>query len=386
MKNALVDVIIPVFKQFELVRQCIDSLLAADCGTEHAIVVIDDCSGEPKLSAYLADLAELGAIELHTNRQNLGFTRTVNFGMRRHPDRDVVLLNSDTIVYPQWLDRIRAAALAAKNIATVNPMTTQFGSHISCYPGLTGKFEDALEVEDRRLDAIARDVNAGQRIAVHTTVGFCMYITRKALNDIGYFDVENFPVAYGEETDFCYRATKVGWRHLVAGDVFVTHLEGRSYGERKAAMMADMLDRILRLHPEIPQRDLEFQATDPLRPFRTAIDLGRIRRLLDGASALAVATDRGSGATRRSPWLLFDLERAEASLQIPAYPIESFPNVGAFRLPDDIARLNAALKVLGIRELDFATPQVRAAFEAATTPTHPDELGLTVSLGRKTTH
>ena len=150
--------------------------------------------------------------------------------------------------------------------------------------------------------------------------------------------------------------------------------------------MADMLDRIVRLHPEIPQRDQQFQATDPVRPMRTAIDLGRVRRLLDGASALAVAADRGSAATRRSPWLLFDLERAEVSLQTPAYPTESFPNVGTFRLPDDIARLNAALKALGIEELDFATPQVRAAFEAATTPIHPDELGLAVSLGRKATH
>lgn len=386
MKNALVDVIIPVFKQFELVRQCIDSLLAADCRTQHTIVVIDDCSGEPELSAHLADLAELGAIELHTNRQNLGFTRTVNFGMRLHPDRDVVLLNSDTIAYPQWLDRICAAALSAKDIATVNPMTTQFGSHISCYPGLTGKFEEALEVEDRRLDAIARDVNAGRRIAVHTTVGFCMYISRKALNDIGYFDVENFPVAYGEETDFCYRASKAGWRHLVAGDVFITHLEGRSYGDRKAAMMADMLDRIVRLHPEVPHHDRQFQDTDPVRPIRTAIDLGRIRRLLDGASRLTVATDRGSAATRRSPWLLFDFERAEVSLQTPAYPAESFPNVGVFRFPDDIARFNAALKALCIEELDFATPEVRAAFKAATTPIHPDELGLAVSLGRKATH
>ena len=68
---------------------------------------------------------------------------------------------------------------------------------------------------------------------MHVTVGFCMYIRPAVLDAVGYFDDHLFPVGYGEESDFCYRARKLGWRHIVTGDVFVRHWEGQSFGERK---------------------------------------------------------------------------------------------------------------------------------------------------------
>ena len=62
-----------------------------------------------------------------------------------------------------------------------------------------------------------------------------MYIRRAALADIGLFDAEAFGRGYGEENDFCLRASARGWRHLLACDTFVYHEGAVSFGAGASA-------------------------------------------------------------------------------------------------------------------------------------------------------
>jgi hypothetical protein len=95
-----VDVIVPVYRDLALTRRCMQSVLADVDRPGGRIIVVDDCSPEPKLSAWLDRLAKSGAIVLLRNKKNLGFVASVNRGMRHAGDRDVALLNSDTEVPP----------------------------------------------------------------------------------------------------------------------------------------------------------------------------------------------------------------------------------------------------------------------------------------------
>ena len=83
------------------------------------------------------------------------------------------------------------------------------------------------------IDAVCRTVNAGRSVAVPTTVGFCMYIRRAALDQVGGFDAAAFGRGYGEENDFCMRAAQRGWSHRLACDTFVYHDGGVSFGAGK---------------------------------------------------------------------------------------------------------------------------------------------------------
>jgi hypothetical protein len=57
----------------------------------------------------------LRQVVLLANERNLGFTLTANRGMREaRPGSDVLLLNSDTVVTPGWLERSRAAPLPTR--------------------------------------------------------------------------------------------------------------------------------------------------------------------------------------------------------------------------------------------------------------------------------
>ena len=183
---SVVNVIIPVYRGLDETRRCLESVLAFPQQTTCEIVVINDCSPEPELSAWLRELAGTGAITLLENPINTGFVNAVNRGMVLHPERDVVLLNSDTEVHGDWLDRLRRCAYSDPQIGTVTPFSNN--ATICSYPRFA---KDNALPENWSLEALDKlfaEINAGQSVEIPTAVGFCMYITRYCLNQVGYFD------------------------------------------------------------------------------------------------------------------------------------------------------------------------------------------------------
>jgi GT2 family glycosyltransferase len=354
---AMVDVIVPIYNQAEYVYSLLSSLCTEQNATMAELIVIDDCSTDKSTIDLVRNYEIRGSITALKNHENMGFTRTVNRGMTLHRDRDVVLLNSDTLVHGDWLDRMVACAYSGPNIATVNPLTTQYGSHISCYPGLVKKFDGDLELSGSELAALCAKFNDRHYVDVHTTVGFCMYIRRKSLDNIGFFDAKNFPTGYGEETDFCYRARKAGWHHRVAGDAYVEHFNGKSFGERAYELKQNMVAAFSRLHTDGAYWDRRFVQEDPIRPLRKKLDIGRLKRMLRGAREIQVVASQGEDVSSVS--LALDIEKKQITL--PRYFSEgSFPNFGIFKLPRDIVTLNGTLALMGVDRLIFKD---RATYE-----------------------
>lgn len=372
-----VDVIVPVYNQRALVESCLASVLAAQNSAAHELIVVDDASTDPALKDHLAQLAGHGRIKLVTNPENKGFTKSVNLGMRIHPERDVVLLNSDTVVYGSWLDRLRMAAYSDLMVATVNPLTN--ASHIGCYPYRAANGDVAFEISDQELDRLASEANKGRFAHVHTTVGFCMYIKRAALDSVGYFDEVHFPIGYGEESDFCYRAAKIGWKHLIAGDTFVRHWEGQSFGERKARLISEMLTVFQRLHPDLADKDAGFRQRDPVRPLRLSLDLARITRMLGGRSRVRGVVDQQE-AEEGGEEVCVIYSSSANTLRFFARPAELFPNLPLYQIPSDLALFNSAAQILGIQQIVFADDAEARSLSAAASGL-PFEVKLKVGIG-----
>ena len=111
--------VIPVYRGIEETLACVESVIAGQSRIAANIVVIFDRGPEPALAESLAALGEAGEIVYLENVKNLGFVGTVNRGMRHTTTNDVVLLNSDTVVPPGWLDRLYAAAHADERIGSL---------------------------------------------------------------------------------------------------------------------------------------------------------------------------------------------------------------------------------------------------------------------------
>ncbi|MEI2745384.1 MAG: glycosyltransferase [Ottowia sp.] len=179
-----VDIIVPVYRGLRDTQVCIDAVLASTPRTDWRLIVINDCSPEPEVSAWLRDKAAVEPrITLLENEHNLGFVGTVNRGMRQSDRNDVLLLNSDTEVAGDWLDRLRAAAYRRARAGTVTPFSGN--ATICSYPVFCADNPLPAGQTTASLDALFARVNAGQSVEVPTGVGFCMYIRRDCLRAVG---------------------------------------------------------------------------------------------------------------------------------------------------------------------------------------------------------
>jgi GT2 family glycosyltransferase/glycosyltransferase involved in cell wall biosynthesis len=268
-----VDVVIPVYRGLAATRRCLRSLLRDPKpglgGPLHRIIVIDDASPEPALSRYLDRLAARRFIHLLRNAKNLGFVASVNRGIAEAGTHDVVLLNADTEVPAGWLGRLAGQAYSHPKVATVSPFSNN--ATLCSYPAVEGgplPFGESLA----RIDAACLAANAGRSVTVPTTVGFCMYLRRDALDALGAFDAETFGRGYGEENDYCMRASAAGWRHLLACDLFVFHEGEVSFGGNAPERVASVAPLDARW-PDYRRRVGIHIRLDEARPFRFAATL-----------------------------------------------------------------------------------------------------------------
>src|SRR5690606_27415899 len=156
----------------------------------------------------------------------LGFILTMNRGMRLHEDRDVVWLNSDTLVHGDWLDRLLNAAYSHPNIASACPLSNN-GELVSFpKPSICHPMPDQSELS--YIDALAKRRH-GKPAMFATACGFGVYTERDARNEVGYLDESELLRGYGEETDWFLRAQQAGWTHVAATNIFVAHRGGVSF-------------------------------------------------------------------------------------------------------------------------------------------------------------
>ena len=362
-----IDVIIPVYNgPIDIIRSCIDSVILASRQNTYHIIVIDDRSTDGNIVSYLKSKEMAAELELLTNDHNLGFVRTVNRGMAINKNRDVILLNSDTVVYGPWAERMRCGAYSNKSIATVNPLSNGWMSN---YPTLgRDDGDNYLEVGDDVLNDLCLEINLGKNVQVPHTIGFCMFIKRQCVDEIGLFDHRNFAEGYGEETDFCFRANAVGWTHAVVGDVFVRHWQTKSFtsGNRQKRL-EDAVKRFQILYPNLNyQKTIErFAHVDPQRTLRTNLDLARLKRRFGTGKQLSVVFDNTIKQRQSTtPPVFLNYRREQGCVQLNlGEGNEKFPNLELYRASGDAAGINTMLSYLGVEELLFSSHSELKEFE-----------------------
>ena len=297
-----VEIVIPVYRDRAATLACLGSVFAhSPAGT--IVHVIDDASPDPALvAALLADpLFADARIRLHRHPTNRGFPAAANTGIRAAAGSDVVLLNSDTLVPPGWLPRFRRAAYAAPDIATATPLSND--ATIASYPDPAAR--NPPPSDPAPLDRLAQLANPAQIADLPVGIGFCLYLRRDALDQIGLFREDAFAQGYGEESDYCRRAAQAGWRHVAPLDLYVAHLGSASFGAPSSGgATAHLRTRnqviLERLHPGYHALVAAHIAADPLLPARRHLDQlrfaqARAGQTRAGPATLLVSHDQGGG-------------------------------------------------------------------------------------------
>lgn len=290
-----VTIVMPVYGGLEHVRRAVESVLASTCRTPFDLLIIDDASPDAATRSYVRSLEGTPRVRVLVNEKNLGFVGTVNRAFEATRGRDVVLLNSDTEVASDWLDRLQAQAWSDADVATVTPLSNS--ATICSYPRVTPADALPLGATVAALDAACARVNAGRHTELPTGVGFCMYMRRDKLEELGAFDAEAFGRGYGEENDYCQRAIARGYKNLLAADVFVFHRGGVSFGDETEPRVAAAIRVLERRHPDYLPSVHSFIARDVPNPWRHAVTAALLRAS-ELPVVLLVTHGQGGGTDR----------------------------------------------------------------------------------------
>ena len=288
-----VDIIVPIYNGYQYFDALFSSVTKT--GVPYRLIVVDDCSPDVRVKKYLEKLARRDSrVHLLKNSKNLGFVQTVNKALKQTKGH-VVLLNSDVELPDKWLERLIAPILLDSSVASVTPFSNC--ATICSFPNFC---QDNLLFEG--LDCSVIDAQFQSIVPSYTQmptgVGFCMAMSRAAIDQVGLLDAESFSKGYGEENDWCQRAIKCGYKNVMAENIFAYHKHGGSFlSEEKQRLLEENSKKLLAKHPNYDRDVAEFCRMDPVRPVREYIAMKLLLHAAGVKMWLAFDHALGGGAT-----------------------------------------------------------------------------------------
>ena len=266
----MLTVIVPLFDDVRTTQLCLLALARQKVDRAGLrVILIQDNPGFSAMTTLARRATARFGFETLVNRRTLGFASAVNRGLARAPRGDVVLLNSDVVLPTGALQRLRRAATAGPDIATVTPLSNNGEEASFPSPFHSNAMGSARAI--RALDAIASTVNEGRSVTLINGVGFCLYVTRRALDLAGPLP-EIYDRGYYEDVDFCLRARAAGLRNVCATDVYVGHKGASSFKDGKRALVTRNRRLLEHRYPNYSVESAAFLKADPLREARLRIE------------------------------------------------------------------------------------------------------------------
>lgn len=245
-RTELVSVVVCVHNALVDVQNCLQSVLQWSVAP-YELVLVDDGSAE-ETRAYLSEFATTQKLTLVRNDQAKGYTFAANQGLRAARGEVVVLLNSDTIVTPQWLERMSAAFLTDPKVGLVGPMSNTASWQSVPLVSENGDWANNPLPEgwtpERYAIEMAKQIRP-EFPEMPFLNGFCMAVRKAVVQDIGLFDEAHFGAGYGEENDYCLRARKAGWHLVLADNAYVYHAQSKSYSHERRKILGDRAGAML---------------------------------------------------------------------------------------------------------------------------------------------
>jgi len=222
------SIIIVNWNTKEYLLHCIDSILQKKGSIPMEIIVIDNGSRDRSGEEVKRQFPGLRLIE---NGRNLGFAKAVNQGLRVSSGRYLLLLNPDTQLREGAIENLvsfmESHAEAGVAGAQLLKGDGSKQNSIANFPSLTTELLNKNLL--RRLfpkKFPGKEKDYPEPIEVDSVIGACMMVRRDVLDQVGLLDEDYF--LFLEETDWCYRIKRTGWRIYHVPQAEVYHFQGKS--------------------------------------------------------------------------------------------------------------------------------------------------------------
>ena len=230
----MVSVIIPNYNGEHFLKACLEAL-KRQTFDDMEVILVDNASTDDSIKLAKELYREIRVIELH---DNTGFAYAVNRGIEAAKGEYVLLLNNDTIVFPNFVKNQYKMIKGKPDVFSCSALMIQNQNH-----ELVDDAGDELAVLGWGF-APDRDKPVSGCGVPHEVFSSCAgaAIYRKAVFDeIGLFDESFF--AYLEDMDVGYRARLAGYRNLYNPYAKVYHLGSASSGSRHNAFKVELSAR-----------------------------------------------------------------------------------------------------------------------------------------------
>ncbi len=280
-----VAVVVVTYDALHWLERCLESVRGVPT------VVVDNGSRDGTPAFVRARFPEVRLLETENRGLGAGWNR----GIQATASRYVLILNADAWLVGDALERLVAFADSRPDAAVVGPRLRypdgRLQRSVRGFPTVWRIATEYLFL--RKLAPGSRALNAfyaggfahDEVREAEVVMGACMLVRRAAIDDAGELDEDYF--LFSEETDWCYRFRRAGWKVLFYPGAECVHVGGASHGGR-------LLVENLRGH-------LLF-----LAKHRSLRDAERARRVLRAGCllrGLLYRGERGRGYRDAAAWL-----------------------------------------------------------------------------------
>jgi len=218
------DVIIPVYKSPEWVKLCVYSVFKnTDLNLLNKVYLINDSDDELTINCLNNLKNKYSKVEVIQNKENVGFIKTVNIGLKKTEADYILLLNTDCIIASNTIGKLMEHMNKDKKIGLICPVSSNAAN-------LTLEMFDGFSF--MQMDKLLERKFLGKNFDACTVVGNCLMISKECIKKVGYLD-EIYGTGYGEETDYQFKAMEKGFEAKVAIDTYVFHKSEVSFGTSK---------------------------------------------------------------------------------------------------------------------------------------------------------
>lgn len=242
MKKIDLSIIIVSYNTKDLTVAAIESIINTVKKVSYEIIIIDNNSQDKSVEVIDSLKQKIKNLILIKNKENLGFSKANNIGVKESKGKYVLFLNSDTVVYENTIDRMVEFMDSHKDSGAT-----------TCYLEMpNGKMDDAshrgfptpwrafchfsgmskLFSKSRLFSGYSLGwMDLTKTHEIEALAGAFMIVRRDAGEKVGWWDEDFF--WYGEDLDFCYRLKERGWKIYFVPEFKTLHYKGASGGIKK---------------------------------------------------------------------------------------------------------------------------------------------------------
>jgi GT2 family glycosyltransferase/glycosyltransferase involved in cell wall biosynthesis len=216
-----VSLILLSYNHAEMVKNTIDSILTRSFYPNFELIIVDNCSDQKTINT-LKKYQHLSRVKVIFNKENYGFAKGNNIGLKQARGEYIVLINNDILVTPGWINRLLNHY--KKGVGLVGPVTNNIGNEAKI--DIEYNHFEIKDLEKKSFNYTS--ANWGKTLELNNIAAFCWIMSREVYKNIGKLD-ERFGRGMFEDDDYCLRVKNYGYKILCAEDAFVHHFGGASF-------------------------------------------------------------------------------------------------------------------------------------------------------------